>query len=211
MKIIYITQKLQLERLNKIKLARIVSDIFIPITFSAFISFYFPFLFTKNNSEFFYNFLLTFLSTVLFPLIYFLYKRKKGEIINRDAVIKEERNKVYLFSIVIFAFAYVISIFIKSPLFVQIYLLNFTLSTFGVLFINKRIKISVHSMSAAGTSSILLFVNPLFSMVLFLLTLFIMWSRVTLGVHSVREVIYGMIYGFCVTLFTTLMVLNYAT
>lgn len=197
--------------MNKRKLARIISDIFIPITFSAFISIYFSLIFTNDEIAFLKFFALTFLSTVLLPLIYFLYKRRRGEIINRDAVIKEERNDVYIFSIMIFSFAYVIAVFIHAPIFIQIYLLNFTISTIGVYFINKKFKISVHSMSASGTSAILLFINPILSAIFFLITLFIMWSRTVLRVHTIKEVIYGMIYGFCVTLFVTILVLRYAS
>lgn len=197
--------------MNKQKLARLISDIFIPITFSAFISIYFSLIFTNDEVAFLKFFALTFLSTVLLPLIYFLYKRKRGEIINRDAVIKEERNDVYIFSIMIFSFAYVIAVFINAPIFIQIYLLNFTISTIGVYFINKKFKISVHSMSASGTSAILIFISPILSAIIFLITILIMWSRTVLKVHTTKEVIYGMIYGFCVTLFVTILVLSYAS
>lgn len=174
-------------------------------------SIYLPLYFSVQKNDFYKFFALTFISTVLIPLIYFLLKRRKGEIINRDAVIKEERNDVYLFSIFIFSFAYVISVLIQAPIFIQIYLLNFTLSTMGVFFINKRFKISIHSMTSAGTSALLIFINPLLSFVFLVITLIVMWSRVTLKVHSIREVVYGMIYGFCVTLIVTIVVLNYAT
>lgn len=197
--------------MNKQKLARLISDIFIPITFSAFISIYFSLIFTNDEVAFLKFFALTFLSTVLLPLIYFLYKRKRGEIINRDAVIKEERNDVYIFSIMIFSFAYVIAVFIHAPIFIQIYLLNFTISTIGVYFINKKFKISVHSISASGTSAILIFISPILSAIIFLITILIMWSRTVLKVHTTKEVIYGMIYGFCVTLFVTILVLSYAS
>lgn len=197
--------------MNKQKLARLISDIFIPITFSAFISIYFSLIFTNDEVAFLKFFALTFLSTVLLPLIYFLYKRKRGEIINRDAVIKEERNDVYIFSIMIFSFAYVIAVFINAPIFIQIYLLNFTISTIGVYFINKKFKISVHSISASGTSAILIFISPILSTIIFLITILIMWSRTVLKVHTTKEVIYGMIYGFCVTLFVTILVLSYAS
>ncbi|MEM3373506.1 MAG: phosphatase PAP2 family protein [Candidatus Anstonellales archaeon] len=174
-------------------------------------SFYLSFHFVSSKSNFLKYFALLFSSTVLIPLIYFLIKRKRGEIINRDAVIKEERNDVYLFSIFIFSFAYIISVLIQSPIFIEIYLLNFTLSTIGVLFINKKFKISIHSMTSAGTSAFLILIDPMLSLVIFIITLIIMWSRVTLGVHSLKEVMYGMIYGFCVTLFVIILVLSYAT
>ncbi|MCX8056366.1 MAG: hypothetical protein N3F03_01995 [Ignavibacteria bacterium] len=197
--------------MNKRKLARIISDIFIPITFSAFMSFYIPFVSTKTQSDFWRLFLLLFLSTVLIPLIYFIYKRKRGEIINRDAEIKEERNDVYQFTILVFSVAYVVAVLIQSPIFVQIYLLNFTISTIGVFFINRKIKISIHTISAAGTSAFLLFLDPIFSIITLLITILIMWSRVTLKVHTLKEVFYGLIYGICVTLIITILVLSYAT
>lgn len=174
-------------------------------------SLYLPVNFSIDKSDLLKYFSLTFLSTVFIPLLYFLYKRKQGKIINRDAVIKEERNDVYLISMVIFSLAYIISVINRFPLFIQIYLLNFSVSTIGVYFINKKIKISIHSMTAAGTATFLIFLNPVLSTLFFIFTIFIMWSRVALGVHSVREVIFGMIYGFCVTLFVTMMVLEYAT
>lgn len=173
-------------------------------------SFYLPLNFSDDKISFLKFFCLIFASTVLIPLLYFLFKRNKGEIINRDAVIKEQRNDVYLFSIVIFSFAYVITVISGFPIFIQIYQLNFLISTIGVYFINKKMKISIHSMSAAGNSAFLIFINPLLSFISIIITFIIMWSRVTLRVHSIREVVYGMIYGFCVTLFVTIMVLKYA-
>jgi len=173
-------------------------------------SFFLSYVFTKSDSEFLKSFLLLLSTTVIIPLIYFIYKRMKGEIINRDAVIKEERNDVYGFTVLIFSIAFILSLFLGVPLFIRTYLLNFVISTIGVLFINKKFKISIHSMSAAGTSAFLIFVNLKLALLAFIITLVVMWSRVTLRVHSFKEVIAGSVYGFCVTLGVIILVLKYA-
>ncbi len=197
--------------MKTIKIARVVSDIFIPITFSAFMSFYLSYNLTDNSTKFWENFFLTLVSTVLLPLVYFLKQYKKGKIINRDAVVKEERTDVYRFTLIIFSIAYSISLWIHSPVFIQIYLLNLVLSTAGVYFINKKFKISIHSMTSAGTATLLFFIEPYLAFLVLILTFVIMWSRWELKVHTLDEVIAGMIYGFSVTLIIIISVLTYAT
>jgi len=198
-------------KLNNWKIARLISDIFIPPTFSFFMSIYLPINFAKDKSEFLTIFLLMSFSTVFLPIIFFIYKRKKGEIINRDAVIKEERTDVYRFGILLFSISYILSVLLNLNIFVQIYFLNYSISTFGVLLINKKFKISIHSMTPAGTAMLLLFINPIIATIILLIMIAVMWSRLELKVHTTKEVLSGMIYGFCVTLFVTIMVLSYAT
>jgi membrane-associated phospholipid phosphatase len=152
-----------------------------------------------------------FLSTVLLPVIFFIYKRRKGKIINRDAVIKEERTDVYRFGIILFVISYILVVLFRSHIFIQIYFLNYSLSTFGVLMINKKFKISIHSMTPAGMSALLLFIDPLLATFVLLIMIVVMWSRLELKVHTLKEVIAGMIYGFCLTLIITILVLSYAT
>lgn len=197
--------------LNSQKIARWISDIFIPPTFSFFLSLYLAIIFSENKNDFLTNFLPMFLSTVFLPIVFFIYKRKKGEIINRDAVIKEERTDVYRFGIVLFSASYVLSVLLNLNIFIQIYFLNYSISTFGVLLINKKFKISIHAMIPAGTSVFLLFINPIIATFVFIIMIAVMWSRLELGVHTMKEVLSGMIYGFCVTLIVTIMVLSYAT
>jgi len=197
--------------LNSQKIARWISDIFIPPTFSFFLSLYLAIIFSENKNDFLTNFLPMFLSTVFLPIVFFIYKRKKGEIINRDAVIKEERTDVYRFGIVLFSASYVLSVLLNLNIFIQIYFLNYSISTFGVLLINKKFKISIHAMTPAGISVFLLFINPIIATFVFIIMIAVMWSRLELGVHTMKEVLSGMIYGFCVTLIVTIMVLSYAT
>lgn len=66
-------------------------------------------------------------------------------------------------------------------------------------------------MTPAGTSVFLLFINPIIATFVFIIMIAVMWSRLELGVHTMKEVLSGMIYGFCVTLIVTIMVLSYAT
>ncbi|MGB9664654.1 MAG: phosphatase PAP2 family protein [Ignavibacteria bacterium] len=126
-------------------------------------------------------------------------------------MIKEERTDVYRFGLILFASAYIIVVLLQSHIFIQIYFLNYALSTFGVLLINKKFKISVHSMTPAGMSALLLFINPILATFVFVIMIAVMWSRLELKVHTVKEVLAGMIYGFCLTLIVIVMVLTYAT
>lgn len=201
---------MQIELFRK-KLARIISDIFIPPTFSFMMSIYLPLKFSHNSKEFLINFLILFLTSVLIPILFFIFLRRRGEIINRDAVIKEERTPLYFMVIPLYSLGYVITAVLNSNIFIQIYFLIYVFSTVGVIFINRNFKISIHSMTPAGTSALLLFINPYLSMVILCLTFLIMWSRLKLGVHTLQEVISGMLYGFCLTFLITILVLKYAT
>lgn len=190
--------------MNKLKVARIISDIFIPPTISFILVLYFSINYSNSIIEGFLNFFILFTAVVFLPIIFFIYQRKMGRIINNDAVIKEERTNVYLFSLSVFTITYIILILLKTAFMFRIFILVYILSTGGVFLINKNFKISVHTLTAAGASAFFYFSSFTLMMIFLILTLLIMWSRVKLNVHTKTEVVAGFLYGF----FLTFLIIN---
>lgn len=190
--------------MNKLKVARIISDIFIPPTISFILVLYFSINYSYSITEGFLNFFILFTAVVFLPIIFFIYQRKMGRIINNDAVIKEERTNVYLFSLSVFTITYIILILLKTAFMFRIFILVYILSTGGVFLINKNFKISVHTLTAAGASAFFYFSSFILMMIFLILTLLIMWSRVKLNVHTKTEVVAGFLYGF----FLTFLIIN---
>lgn len=190
--------------MNQLKVARIVSDIFIPPTISFILVLYFSINYSNSTIEGFLNFFILFTVVVLLPIIFFIYQRNMGRITNNDAVIKEERTNVYLFSLSIFVITYIILILLKSALMFRIFILVYILNTGGVFLINKNFKISVHTLTAAGASAFFYFSSLTLMIIFLILTLLIMWSRVKLNVHTKTEVVAGFLYGF----FLTFLIIN---
>lgn len=197
--------------MKKEKIARVLSDIFIPPTFSLFASFYLPMQIVTNKFDRIISTTVMLLGLVILPLTYFVYLRKQNRIINRDAVIKEQRNELYIFSFIVCLIALFVLYFFSDAYFIQLTILTYMISSIVVYFINKKIKISIHSLAPAGLTAILMFVSPVLAILSFLITLIIMWSRVTLGVHTIKEVILGCVTGFILTYLIMFIGLNYAS
>lgn len=190
--------------MNQLKVARIISNIFIPPTISFILVLYFSINYSNSITEVFLNFIILFTAVVFLPIIFFIYQRKMGIIINNDAVIKEERTNVYLFALSVFTITYIILIVLKTAFMFRVFILVYILSTGGVFLINKNFKISVHTITAAGASAFFYFSSLTLMIIFLILTLLIMWSRVKLNVHTKAEVVAGFLYGF----FLTFLIIN---
>ncbi|GEM_PF-1991060 len=196
--------------MKKQKIARVLSDIFIPPTFFLFASFYLPLKIELANNEKVISLLVMLFGLVILPMTYFIHLRRKNKIINRDAVIKEQRDILYIFSFVVCSICLLLLHFFTSSTFIKLVILANIVSSIGVYFINKKIKISIHSLTPAGFTAILLFVSPSLSALSLIITFLLMWSRLTLGVHSFKEVLIGSLYGFFLTYVVIYLGLNYA-
>lgn len=190
--------------MNQLKVARIISNIFIPPTISFILVLYFSINYSNSIIEVFLNFIILFTAVVFLPIIFFIYQRKMGIIINNDAVIKEERTNVYLFALSVFTITYIILIVLETAFMFRVFILVYILSTGGVFLINKNFKISVHTITAAGASAFFYFSSLTLMIIFLILTLLIMWSRVKLNVHTKAEVVAGFLYGF----FLTFLIIN---
>lgn len=178
------------------KIARIISTIFIPPTFTLISLLYLAIRFESRTFEKIITIAIALVFGFIFQLASFFYFYKRGLIADVDAKIRQERTLPYMVSIVIFISGLILLLGFGvsniSIAFWFCYISNAVL----VIFINKYFKISIHMMGAAGPLALFSFELGL-SAIIFLPLLFLIgWSRIKLGVHSLIEVIAGGVFGF---------------
>ena len=190
------------------KIARIISTIFIPPTFTLISLVY---LAIKFESQTFGKFI-TIVTAILFGFILqlasFFYFYKRGLIADVDAKIRQERTLPYLVSIMIFISGLILLLgFGVSKISIAFWFCYISNAVF-VIFINKYFKISIHMMGAAGPLALFSFVLGYIAMIFLPLLLIIGWSRIKLEVHSLTEIIIGALFGFISVYFQLNLLLN---
>lgn len=185
---------------TKNKIARLISTIFLPPTFS-FLNFtYLNLYYEQSSSQLIVNLLISLSATVILPIIYFVIQRIKGKIHDNDAVRKEQRNNTYVFTIVIFLIASILLYLNKAPVLITSLMLCYFINTSWVFLINLFYKISVHTFTAAGSLAVFILISPILAGILSLITLAVMWSRIQLKVHTKGQVVLGLVCGIFLTL-----------
>lgn len=185
---------------NKNKIARLISTLFLPPTFS-FLNFtYLNFYFDQSSSQLIVNLLISLSATVILPIIYFVIQRIKGKIHDNDAVRKEQRDSTYVFTIVIFLISSILLYLNNAPILITSLMLCYFLNTSLVFLINLLYKISVHTFTAAGSLAVFILLSPVIAGILSLITLAVMWARIQLKVHTRGQVILGLVCGIFLTL-----------
>jgi len=184
----------------KLKFAKIISTVFLQPTFS-FLNFtYLNFNYEQSSSQLIVNLLISLSATVILPIIYFVIQRRNGNIHDNDAVIKEQRNNTYIFTIVLFLIASILLYLNKAPVLITSLMLCYFINTSLVFLINLFYKISVHTFTAAGSLALFTFISPILAGILSIITLAVMWSRIQLKVHTKGQVILGLVCGIFLTL-----------
>jgi len=179
--------------------ARFVSDLFVPPFFSLtsflFLAFYVEAPdFVKISVA-----LSGLLFGFFFPIILFLYLRRKQKIINNDATVKEERTVPYLwgvfFEITAAAFLYLV----YAPALSIALWLAYAGNTILLILINKFWKISAHAIGSSTAMGLLFFIFGLKGLWLLPLIILIGVSRIVLRVHTKNQVATGVLFGFVFT------------
>ena len=181
------------------KLARIVSTLFVPPTFTILIFTYFAFHFENNLFQRLVTIFTAFVFGFTLQIILFLTLRKMGKIVDIDATIKEERTVPFLISIIFYIIGMIILLINHVNLISSAFWFCYISNTLFVVLINKKWKISAHATGAAGPMAAIFFVlgaNGLWFLVLFLI---IGWARIKLRCHNFLQVIAGGILGFAST------------
>ncbi len=146
------------------------------------------------------NLLISISATVILPIIYFIVQREKGNIRDNDAVIKEQRNNTYLFTITIFFAASFLLYLNEAPEFITALMLCYAVNTSLVYIVNIYYKISIHTFTAAGSFALFTLISFSFAVILFFILVLVMWSRLQLKVHTLGQVALGLVCGVLLTL-----------
>lgn len=191
------------------KLARIISVLFVPPSFIILIFTYFAFVFGQTTIN-----KIVLISTALtfgfaFHIIFFFYLRRRGVLANGEASIKEERSLPYLVAILFYILGLIILVYFKINIISLAFWFCYISNTFFIYLINKKWKISAHTMGAGGPLAAITYVLGPLGSIFTVLLIAIAWARVKLKLHNVSQVIAGAMLGFFLTYLQMYLIIHY--
>jgi membrane-associated phospholipid phosphatase len=191
------------------KIARIVSTLFVPPSFTILLFIYFAIVLEQYqlNKIILISVALTF--GFAFHIIFFFYLRRKGALVDSDASIKEERSLPYLVAILFYILGFIILIYYGINTISIACWFCYISNTIGIFIINRKWKISAHTMGAAGPLAAITYVLGPVGLIFTIILLLISWARVKLKVHSIGQVIAGGMFGFVSTFLQMYLIIHY--
>lgn len=178
------------------KLARFVSTVFVPPSFTIIIFTIFAFTLESDPIKQIVTILTALGLGFIAPISLFLILRKKGKLADQDASIKEERTIPFLIAIIF----YLIGIWIMIKYNLNIISIAFWFcyisNTVITIFINRFWKISAHAMGVAGPFAALVFAFGWIGIILLPIVLLVGWARVELKCHTTSQVVTGVLLAF---------------
>jgi membrane-associated phospholipid phosphatase len=185
-------------------LAKIISWVLNPLVVLLPVPYILVAHFTKGRSPLLwmeFSFLFMLIAAFLIALFVF-----KGYFSDLDVSKKEERPLLFLLVGIITVF-YLLSLFILSgPIVLYIAVLAITVGLLILYFVSHFLKASIHVvvLSSFLLGVALIYKGPTFF--LFLLLPLVMWSRIKLKRHTLKETIAGLILGLTLTIAVSLVV-----
>ncbi len=196
-------------QINKDKLARIISTVFVPPSFLIFIFTLLAFHLETESTQRYITIFVALIFGFISPIVLFLYYRKKGKIIDLDASIKEERTFPMSISVIFFIVGLVVLIAFNVNIVSIAFWFCYISNTLITIIINKNWKISAHTMGAAGPLAALTFLFGTIALVFLVVVVLVGWSRMQLKCHSIGEVIAGGIFAFISTYIQIYLIVSY--
>lgn len=185
------------QSLNKI--ARIISTVFVPPSFTLIVFTLFAFVLESEFHKQLVIISTSFVFGFAAPIALFVVLRKKKKLINLDASIKEERTFPFLISTLFYLVGLLILIGFEVNIISIAFWFCYISNTLITIFINKRWKISAHSMGASGPLAAVTFVFGPMALIFLVIVLSVGWSRIQLKVHNVAQVSAGILLAFIST------------
>lgn len=180
----------------KQKLARLISTIFVPPSFTIIVYSIFAFSIEISFHKSLTVFLVALIFGFILPIAMFILMRKKKMISDNDAMIKDQRTLPYFIAIVFYSIGLIILLLSEVSIISVAFWFCYITNTFITIFINKFWKISAHSMGASGAAAALFFTFGWSSFVAMIITLLVGWSRIELKCHSLSQVVAGILLAF---------------
>ena len=186
-------------KLNHNKIARIISTLFVPPSFTILVFTFFALTLETESLKKIITILVAFLFGFTAQIILFVVLRRRGKIVDLDASVKEERNTPFLISLGLYLIGISILINFNVNIISTAFWFCYISNTLVTILINKHWKISAHAVGAAGPLAALTYVfgpiASLFAIIVFLVG----WSRIKLKVHNFAQVIAGVLLAFVST------------
>lgn len=186
-------------QINQNNIARIISTIFVPPSFTIIVFTVFAFILETESLKTVVPILIAFLFGFAAPIILFVVLRKRKKIVDLDATVKEERTTPFLISVGFYLIGLIILIFFNVNIISIAFWFCYISNTLVTILINKHWKISAHAMGAAGPLSALTFVFGPMALFFAIIVFLVGWSRIKLKVHNFAQVIAGVLLAFVST------------
>lgn len=196
-------------KINKDKLARIVSTVFVPPSFTIIIFTVFAFHLETNFTKILVTVLVALLFGFISPIVLFLHYRKKGKIVDIDASKKEERTVPMSISLIYFIIGFIILLFFEVSIISIAFWFCYISNTLIAIIINNKWKISAHAMGASGPIAAVTFVFGAITLIFLVITFLVGWSRIQLKCHTLEQVLAGGIFAFISTYFQIYLIVSY--
>jgi len=186
-------------KLNQNKIARIISTLFVPPSFTIIVFTLFAFTLETETLKTVVTILVAFLFGFAAPIILFVVLRKRKKIVDLDVSVKEERTTPFLISVGFYFMGLIILIFFNVNIISIAFWFCYISNTLVTILINKHWKISAHSMGAAGPLAAVTYTFGPVALIFSVIVLLVGWSRIQLKVHSLAQVVAGILLAFIST------------
>ena len=193
---------------NSDKLARFISTIFVPPSFTIIVVTLFAFILETETLQRIVTILVAFFLGFSAQIILFLILRRRGKIIDLDASVKEERNYPFLIAVGFYAIGLIILILFKVNIITIAFWFCYISNTLLTILINKYWKISAHAMGVSGPLATVTYVFGPLALVFSVIVILVGWSRMHLKVHDFLQVFAGIIFAFASTYLQILLVVK---
>ena len=196
-------------QINKDKLARIVSTVFVPPSFTIIIFTIFAFYLETDFTKILVTILVALIFGFISPIVLFLQYRKRGKIVDIDASIKEERTVPMSISLIFYIIGLIFLLVYKVNIISIAFWFCYISNTLIAISINKKWKISAHTMGASGPIAAVTFVFGPVTLLFLIISVLVGWSRIQLKCHSFGQVMAGGIFAFISTYFQIYLIVSY--
>lgn len=191
------------------KLARFISTLFVPPSFTIIIFTIFAFQLESESSKQIATVLIALVFGFIAPIVLFLILRKKGKLADQDASIKEERTFPFIIAIVFYLIGFILMIKYQLNIISIAFWFCYISNTLITIFINRLWKISAHSMGAAGPFAALFTAFGLIGLLMLPIVILVGWSRIELKCHTSLQVLAGVLLAFSSTYIQMTLILKY--
>ena len=175
------------------KLARIISTVFVPPSFTIIIFTILAFTLESEPSKQIVTILTSLGFGFIAPIVLFLILRKKGKLADQDASIKEERTIPFLIAIIFYLIGLWIMIKYDLNIISIAFWFCYISNTVITIFINRFWKISAHAMGAAGPFGAVVFGFGWIGLLMLPIVVLVGWARIELKCHTLTQVIAGIL------------------
>ena len=190
------------------KIARVISTIFIPPTFTLISFIYLALTFESNTAKKICVITVASIFGFILQIVSFIYFYKRGLVSDVDAKIRKERTIPYFVSIIIYIVGLILLLIYNVSNISIAFWFCYISNTLLVIFVNRILKISIHAMGISGPLALFTFILGFEVLVFLPILAAVGWSRIKLQVHSFMEVTAGAIVGFLSVYLQLYLLLN---